>query len=229
MKIKPPDITKLTQKIPIKYITLILAITGVIFLYTLSLFQQPITINSLQSLEDYEGKEVTLTGIIIDYSTTNYGSQLITIQSNKTQLTIFSDTPLQCHNGDHIQATGTIQEYKDTWELILSNPNTATITNTWKNNTIQIKHIANHPKDYLNIPLNITGYIDIIYDNIIYLKDNTSNYTIPLTHPQTSTIDAGKKVFIHATLTYDPTHLRYILTDCETLKQITDQKTNDSP
>lgn len=227
MKIKPPDLTHITQKIPIKYITLILAITGVIFLYTLSLFQQPITINSLQSLEDYEGKEVTLTGTIIDYSTTSYGSQLITIQSNSNQLTIFSDIPLQCHNGDHIQATGTIQEYKDTWELILSNPKAATITKTWQNTTTQLKHIASHPNDYLNIPLNITGYIDIIYDNIIYLKDNTSNHTIPLTPPTTSTPQTGTQVFVHATLTYDPTHLRYILTDCKILEQITEQNTID--
>ncbi|MBS3777934.1 MAG: hypothetical protein KGY50_01420 [Candidatus Thermoplasmatota archaeon] len=227
MKIKLSVITQIRRKIPIKYITLILAIIGVIFLYTLSLFQQPITINSLQSLENYEGKEVTINGTIMDYSITSYGSQLITIQSNSTQLTIFSDTPIQCHSGDNIQATGTIQEYKDTWELILSNPKAATITETWQNNTTQLKHIASHPKDYLNIPLNITGYIDIIYDNIIYLKDNISNHTIPLIPPTTSTPQTGTEVFVHATLAYDPTHLRYILTDCKTLKQITDQNTID--
>jgi len=220
MKIINNIILKKIRHIPLKYLILVFAIFGVILLYTFSLYQQPIILTSIASLKDFEGKEVTLSGTILDYSTTNYGSQLITIQSNSTQLTIFSDTILPCRVGDEIKATGTIQEYKNSWELILSNPKAATIISTWKNKTTTIKQIAEHPKDYINIPLNISGYIDILYDNIIYIKDNSSQYTVPLIPPSKSIPKPGDNVYVHAELSYDPTHLRYILTDCKCIKQL---------
>jgi hypothetical protein len=220
MKINNNLIHKILAKIPLKYITLILAIMGVFFLYALSLLQQPIVLTTVDSLEEYNGKEVTLTGTILDYSNTRYGSQLITIQCNSTKVTVFSETPLSFFKGDIIQATGTIQEYKNTWELILSNPKAATIQTTWQNKTTTIKDIADHPQDYLNIPLNITGYVDMTYDSIIYLKDSVGNYTIPLIPRISSTPPTGSYVYTHATLTYDPTHIRYILTDCKTIQQI---------
>ena len=219
MKINTEPLTKISRKIPVKYLTLFLSISGVLFLYALSLTQQPIILTNISSLEDYEGKEVTLTGTIIDYTTTSYGSQLITIQKNTTQLTVFSDLPLVCRQGDQLQATGTIQEYKNGWELILSNPKTATIISTWENKTTTIKSIADHPQDYLNIPINTTGIIDIKYDELIYIKDNTGNYTIPLLPPNFPIPDPGTTIYLHATLTYDSTHLRYILTDCTILKE----------
>ena len=219
MKINTPLIQKILQKIPLKYVTLFLSIAGVIFLYGLSLFQQPIILTTFDSLEDYEGKEVTLTGTIIDHTTTSYGSQLITIQSNSTQLLVFSDKPLTVHTGDIFQGTGTIQEYKDSWELVLSNPKTATILSTWQNKTTQIKDLAEHPQQYLDIPINTTGKIDHIYESIVYLKDDTGNYTIPFLSENNKIPDPGTNVFIKASLTYDAAHLRYILTDCVIIQQ----------
>ncbi len=220
MKINRSLLHNILEKIPLKYITLILAIMGVIFLYALSLLQQPIVLTTVDSLEEYDGKEVTLTGTILDYSNTRYGSQLITIQCNSTTLTVFSETPLSFFKGDILQATGTIQEYKNTWELILSNPKAATIQTTWQNKTTTIKDIADHPQDYLNIPLNITGYVDMTYDTIIYLKDGVGNYTVPLIPPTSSIPPTGSLIYVHATLTYDSTHIRYILTGCKTIQQI---------
>lgn len=226
MKITPLSYSKKTKKIPVKYITLCLSIVGVIILYTLSLSQQPIILNSIESIEEYNGKEVTLTGKIKDHTTTNYGNQIITIQCNSTELTIFSETPLQIHNGDTLQATGTIQKYKDTWELIVSNPQAATIVSTWQNKTTDIKDLAQHPKNYLNIPLNLTGYIDSTYDSLLYLNDATGNYTIPLIAPTNTIPETGSHVYFQATLTYDPSHLRYILKECTTIKPI-QQNTED--
>lgn len=214
MKLNASIMPKILQKIPLKYFTLILSITGVIFLYALSLFQQPIILTSFDSLEDYEGKEVTLTGIIIDQTITSYGSQLITLQCNSTQLTVFSDSPFTIHAGDTFQGTGTIQEYKDSWELILSNPKAATILTTWQNTTINIKDLAEHPKNYLNIPVNISGTIDIVYDSIIYIKDETGNYTIPFLPENNPIPKPGTNVSLQATLTYEPHNLRYLLTEC---------------
>ncbi|MDG6219628.1 MAG: hypothetical protein QCI00_09350, partial [Candidatus Thermoplasmatota archaeon] len=70
MKLVGLLIQKILKKIPLKYLTLILAIIGVFFLYSLSLLQQPIILTTVESLEEYEGKEVTLTGTILDYSNT---------------------------------------------------------------------------------------------------------------------------------------------------------------
>ena len=220
MKINKPQLNKLTKIIPIKYLTLLFSISGVIFLYSLSMFQQPILLTSIQTLDEYEGKEVTLSGIILDYSTTNYGNQIIKIQCNSTELTVFSETPLSFHKGDMLQATGTIQEYKDNWELIISNPKTAKIKETWQNKTTTIKDIAEHPEDYINIPRNITGYIDLTYETLTYLKDSSGTYTLPLTTPTQSIPKIGSKVYLHATLSYDSTNARYILTDCNSIQEI---------
>lgn len=226
MKINSNRLRTKLKKIPVKHLTLLLSICGVCMLYGLSLFQQPILLTSIQSIEDYEGKEVTLTGSIIDYTSTKYGSQLITVQCNTTKLTIFSEQSLSIHKGDIIQATGTIQKYKDSWELILSNPKTAKIMTTWKNRTVKISDLANHPNDYLDIPCNITGYIDLTYENLIYITDYSNTYSIPLIHYDNTIPKTGTNVHIHATLTYDPNHLRYILTDCEQLDKITPNQEN---
>jgi len=208
------------KKIQLKYITLIFSIIGIILLYSLSLTQQPIIIDSVQSIEEFEGKEVTLSGIIQEYQSTSYGNQLIHIKCNNTTLTVFSESPLTLHIGDKIKATGTIQKYKDSWELILSNPKSATIINSWQNRTIQIVDLANHPKDYLDIPINITGFIDLKYDDIIYIRDLTHNNTIPLVTPFFSTPDTSTKIYAHAQLYYDSINLRYLLKDCSCLEPI---------
>jgi len=218
MKINLNILSNKFKRIPVKKLTLMLSIIGVCVLYGLSLFQQPILLTSLQSIEDFEGKEVTISGTILDYTTTNYGSQLITIQCNKKDLTIFSENTLPIHKGDTIQATGTVQKYKDSWELIISNPKSTKITSNWQNKTIEISELAKHPKDYQNIPLNITGCIDLKYNDLIYLTDQSKNYSIPLIQSNLSLPDTGTNVFVHATLTYDPLHLRYILTECEKIQ-----------
>lgn len=211
---------QIIKKIPLKYITLFFSIIGIIILYSLSLTQQPIIIDSIQSIEEYEGKEITLTGIIQEYQSTSYGNQLITLRCNNTTITVFSETPLSLHIGDNIKATGTIQKYKDTWELILSNPKSAIITESWQNRTINIVDLANHPNDYLQIPINITGYIDIKYDDIIYIRDLTNNNTIPLITPVFSSPETSTKIYAHATLHYDSINLRYLLKDCSCLEPI---------
>jgi hypothetical protein len=218
-----PGIKKIEQiknKIPVKYFTLSISIIGVIFLYMLSLFQQPIVLTSGQSIEDYEGKEVTLEGIILEYQTTNYGNQFITLQFNSTQITVFSETPIPIHIGDLLQATGKIEKYKDSWELILSNPKATRTVEKWQNRTIQIKDLANHPDDYLQIPINVSGYIDVKYDDLVYICDYSNNYTIPLIPLNNSIPDAGTSIYAHATLTYDPANTRYILTKCNNIKPI---------
>ena len=219
MALRKKKFEQITNKIPVKYLTLFISIIGVILLYTLSLFQQPIVLTSVHSIGDYEGKEVTLEGIILEYQTTKYDNQLITLQCNSTQLTVFSEKPISVHIGDLLQATGTIEQYKDSWELIISNPKTARIIEKWQNRTIQIKDLATHPDDYLQIPINVTGVIDMKYDDLIYLRDTSNDYTIPLIPSNNSIPETGTLIFAHATLTYDPANLRYILTDCYHLRQ----------
>ncbi len=208
---------QITNKIPVKYLTLFISVIGVILLYTLSLFQQPIILSSVQSIGDYEGKEVTLEGIILEYQTTKYDNQLITLQCNSTQLTVFSEKPISIHIGDLLQATGKIEKYKDSWELILSNPKATRIIEKWQNRTIQIKDLASHPEDYLQVPINISGYVDLKYEDLIYLRDYSNNYTIPLIPSNNSIPSTGTSIYVHAMLTYDPANLRYILTNCNNL------------
>lgn len=103
-----------------KYLIILIAIGSLLGLYILSLFSQPVLV-PLSKLQAYTGQQVIVQGIITDYRTTTYGSQLITIrdaQNSTSSAVLYIEGELLVEYGDTIQATGDVQHYKNQWEVV---------------------------------------------------------------------------------------------------------------
>ena len=65
----------------LKYFSLIFSIIGIAALYSMSLVSQPIIVE-INQLSDFEGREVTVEGVVVSFFETKYGCQLITIKKD---------------------------------------------------------------------------------------------------------------------------------------------------
>jgi len=200
----------------IKYITLLIALIGVVILYILSLYAQPPIIH-LSELPDHEGKIITTQGTINKYHQTDYGNQIITIIDNGTKATVFASTPTDIQSGDVIQVTGSVEQYQDTWEIMVDDPKAIQILKKWDQSTTPLWEIAQNPTLYHDQNLNVTGYIDSIYESYLYFTDNENEHTILVILPQTNniTLHTGELVILKAQFNYDPTQLQYIFSITE--------------
>lgn len=195
----------------LKYLPLIASILGILLLYTISLLNQPIFI-TLDQIDEYDGKTITIDGKVIDYHTNNYNNQLITIQQFNNTLLLYLDSPIDVQNGDEIKATGKVQQYKETWELIVKQTTDIVIIQEWKHNNINLKDIALNPTHYLQQNVNVTGYIDLVFDEYFHLKDKEQTYTffVKIPYNTNTTIYPGKLINLHAYFTYYPEQTRYL-------------------
>lgn len=195
----------------IKYLSILSSAGGIILLYTLSLYAQ-VPIIDIENIGDYDGKLVTTNGTVIEYHTTNYGSQLITIQQNNSTLILFMEKPINIQKGDIVQATGIVQQYQNDWELIIDQPKQFIILKTWANNTLDLSDIAKNPTYYVNQNLNVTGYIDLIYDDYFHFIDENKEYMCIVKKPfiENLTIYTGQKINLKAYFTYDSPQTRYL-------------------
>ncbi|MFH1013186.1 MAG: hypothetical protein V1769_01610 [Thermoplasmatota archaeon] len=215
----------------IKYISLLIALIGIAALYTLSLFAQAPSIE-LSQLPAYENEIVTTQGTITKYYQNDYGNQIITIRNNNTTATIFASVPATVQSGDTIQATGKVEHYKETWEIIIDDPKDLTIIKKWNETTIQLWEIAQNPITYVECNLNVTGYIDSIYESSLYFTDNNFEHTIlvMISKKENITFYPGEPVVLSAQLLYDSTQLKYFFSLSETyhhLQPITEETIDD--
>lgn len=195
-----------------KYLTILLAIIGILLLYYISLFTHPTPID-LKDIHTYEGKEITTTGIVQAYRSTSYGNQFITIQQNNSTATVFLEEPINVFSGDLIQATGMVQKYENTWEIIIDHPQQISILMPWNHSATPLWEVAQNPSIFSNMNLNITGYIDSTFDTHFYITDFEGNHTLLVTHPLSKKISTypGQQVRIHGYFTYNDFYLRYQL------------------
>jgi len=99
--------------------SLIFSITWILFLYVLSKLAQ-LPIIELHELPDYEGKEVTIKGIVTEQHQTRYGGQVISIEDQNSSAIIFVETKTDVGYGDRIQVTGEVQKYRDEWSVVVN-------------------------------------------------------------------------------------------------------------
>ncbi|MBE3139139.1 MAG: hypothetical protein IMZ53_00985, partial [Thermoplasmata archaeon] len=62
-----------------KYLIILIAIASLVVLYFLSLVSHPVLI-SLSALPTHNGQQVIVQGVVTEYRTTTYGSQIITLR-----------------------------------------------------------------------------------------------------------------------------------------------------
>lgn len=96
----------------------------------------------------------------------------------------------------------------------MNDPKSYRIIKKWNETTTPLWEIAQNPTTYQDQNLNVTGYIDALYDAYFYFTDTEADYTIPVFFEQSynSSLYTGEPVVLTAYFSYDPTQLRYIFT-----------------
>ena len=196
----------------LKYFSLLFSVVGILILYFLSRLSLPPLIE-INRMPDYVGKQVTIEGLVADYRTTRHGSQIITIKSNNDSATVFVEGTINLEYGDKIQATGEVQKYEDGWELVINDRNFVKVLEKWHNKSFPLWQLAENPTKYLNLNVNVTGYIESLSNAYFYLVDIENKYSLIVFYklPKSVTIFPGQKVSASGKFSFDEENFRYQL------------------
>lgn len=198
-------------KLELKHFSIIIAIAGIAFLYILSTLSQPINID-LNKVPKYEGKKIITTGRVVDYYQTKHGTQIITIKEQNVTAKIYLEGRVKVEYGDLVQASGTVEKYNNEWEIVVNNEKQVDIIQKWQNNIIPVEQVAAHPQTYQGLNINITGFVDLIYENYFFLTGNQKNYQLMVFYKDyNSTLQPGKKASVAGKLEYNQEQLRYCI------------------
>ena len=196
----------------IKYFCILFSVLGILLLYFLSLLSQP-TMIELANISSYEGKMVIVQGITKEYYTTTYGNQIIIIEEDNFTTTVFLEEQINIEYGDLIQVTGLVQKYEGSWEIVVDDARFVHIVKKWNIISMPLWQIAENPNRYSGLNVNVSGYIDTIYDDYFYLTDLEGDYSIIVyyTTQDNFILSSGQKVSVAARFTYSLGDFRYKL------------------
>ncbi len=198
-----------------KYLIILIAVGSLIALYVLSLISQPIHV-PLSTLQTYNGQQVIVQGIVTDYRTITYGTQLITIremQNSTNSAILYIEGELLVEYGDMIQATGEVQQYKNQWEIVVNDPQTLVILQKWHSLSFPLWQLALHPENYLDTTVNVTGIASQTSGSSFTLTSTDGKYSIDVTYQSSCPHQFSKSdtVAVGARFLYDPTTCRFFL------------------
>ena len=196
----------------LKRLSLLFATSGTLFLYFLSILSEPYVVD-LSDLPNYAGKKITTNGVVTEYFTTKYASQMITIKNENFTAIVYLEGICDVEYGDRIQATGEVQKYMDDWEVIVDNKKNLKIVEKWDNVSFPIWQLAQNPTKYLGLNVNVTGYIESIFDSYFYIVDIENKHSLVVFYDSYAGLSLypGKKVCISAKFLFDEKNLRYKL------------------
>jgi hypothetical protein len=200
-------------KMQLKYLAIIIAITGTCFLYYVSTFAQP-TIIELHQIPEYEGKQVTVEGTVIEHHLTSYKGHIIEINdNNNSKTTIYVEEETTVDYGDTIQATGIVQKYKGEWEIVVDNKRFVKIIQKWNDTRCPLWQLAENPNRYVGMNVNVTGIIDRWYDAFFYLIDSEDEHSVIVSCDSftCSNVSQGDTVAVAGRFMYDTECLRYMI------------------
>jgi hypothetical protein len=193
----------------LKHFSLIFSIVGIACLYFLSTLSQPILIE-LKDVPKYEDKSVVVEGIVTENYLTSFGSQIITIESDNASSIVFLEGKVDVEYGDKIQATGKVQKYKGDWEIVVDNVDFVKVIQKWQNISMPLWQLSSFPTKYEGLNVNVTGYVDTMYDTYFYLNDPEEKYSlIVFCNPSKYNIHSGQKVNVAAKFSFNNEDFRY--------------------
>jgi hypothetical protein len=198
------------------YIVILSTIISLVVLYGVSLISQPEQV-LLSSLSFHDGQQVLVQGIVTDYRTTTFGSQLITLResiNDGSSAVLYVEGVVSVEFGDRIQAIGKVKRYKDQWEVMVSNPLSVTIVEKWGNQTFPLWQLAKHPDRYCDTNVIISGILTQKQSSSFVLTDTTETYFLDVScdHSSLSSFSNGDAVEVAGRFIYEPRVLRFMLT-----------------
>jgi len=200
----------------LKHFSLVFAVLGTLLLYFLSILAEPAVIE-LGELPDYEGKKIITEGFVSDYFTTKYASQMITIKNDNFTAIVFLEGISDVEYGDKISVAGEVQKYMGDWEIVVDNEKNLNIVEKWNNLSFPIWQLAQNPGRYLGLNVNVTGYVESVFDSYFYIVDIENKYSLVVFYDSFSglSLQSGKKAFVLGKFLFDEKNLRYKLELCE--------------
>ncbi|MFH1101745.1 MAG: hypothetical protein V1726_06895 [Methanobacteriota archaeon] len=201
----------------LKTIVIVFSVLGVILLYVLSLFSQPIPV-ALSEVSQHEGKRICVTGMVLSHRVTSTGSELIEIQNqnmtaaNSTVVTLYVEEETQVGFGDIIRVTGKVQNYKGTWEIVVSAANEIQILQSTSTLCVPLRQLALAPERYIDLPLNVSGVVDVLGDGCFSLVDDRGEYMLSVVCSSSviSGVGLGAPLVVSGRLKYESEGFRYV-------------------
>jgi len=198
-----------------KYLIILIAIASLVALYFLSLVSQPVLI-SLSALPTYNGQQVIVQGVVTEYRTTTYGSQIITIRDMKNSthsVTLYIEGEVSVEYGDTVQAIGGVQQYKEQWEVSVNNPQFVTILQKWNNQSFPLWQLAENPDKYLGTNVNVTGIVTQKHESSFSLTDSEGKYSIDVSYDSSRHHQFSKddSVAVAGRFLYETKTFQYVL------------------
>ena len=196
----------------LKHFSLIFSIIGILVLYFLSELSH-IPLIEISEMPKYEGKQATIQGIVTNYYMTRHGTQIISIKEENSTAEVFVEGGIDVEYGDIIKATGEIQKYQDKWELIINDKRFVKILEKWNNISFPLWQLAENPSKYLNLNVNVTGYVESISNAYFYLVDIENKHTLIVFYkiPKNLSIYPGQRVSVSGRFSFDKENFRYQL------------------
>lgn len=199
-------------------VSLFTAFVGTLFLYALSLSIQPVEI-SIDEVQKFEGREVRINGVVSNVFITSSDNQIILLkgmdEKSKTELTIFSEKPIDVEIGDFVSAEGKVTRYKGKLEII-TDGRIEIILRSSQN--ISLFRLSNYPANYVGREINTTGYIKSIDGNIITVE-NHSYYISTIASPiDLDEVSKGDHVLVRGLFLYDRRTFSYYILSSKVVK-----------
>lgn len=207
------------EKMKFKYIVIFIAMGGLLALYVISHFSQPMVV-SLSSLPVHEGHQVIVEGVVTAYRTTTSGSQIITIrdiQNTTDSVILYLEGTVSVEYGDIVQATGAVQQYKGQWEVIINSPQFVTILQKWGNRSFPLWQLAENPEQYCDTNVNVTGVVSQTAGSSFTLSSPDVKYSIDVFYDISYhyMFSKGDMVMVEALFFYDASTMRFKLAATE--------------
>jgi DNA/RNA endonuclease YhcR with UshA esterase domain len=198
-----------------KYLIILIAIASLVALYFLSLVSQPVLI-SLSALPTYNGQQVIVQGVVTEYRTTTYGSQIIIIrdkENSANSVTLYIESEVSVEYGDTVQAIGEVQQYKEQWEVSVNNPQFVTILQKWNNQSFPLWQLAENPDKYLGTNVNVTGIVTQKHEASFSLTDSEGRYSIDVFYDSSRPHQFSKddSVAVAGRFLYETKTFQYVL------------------
>ncbi|MBK5190265.1 MAG: hypothetical protein JJE19_02030 [Methanosarcinales archaeon] len=199
---------------------IIFSLLGVCILYVISLFITPPFV-PLDDISLHEGTVIRTSGVITEFSVTEYGDVLMKIEGNKTELPIFVESAndrtelLNLSYGDEIEVEGRVQVYRGDYELIVSGNAIKEVT-PQKSNISFVAQIAAQPEEYRGKKIRVAGYVEDVYTRVFYLRDEPGNHRMrvklrTINTNSISELHEGDKIIAEGMLSYNAGDMRYEL------------------
>lgn len=194
-------------------LVILFAAVGISILVVISIISHPVSISS-DKLQNYYGREVVVSGVVIERYETNNGNTLLRLHSDNITVPVFVLGVTPVAPGDEIRVIGRVQYYGSEYEIVVSDCKNIEITKQWSSTNISIVQLKYQAEKYVNTNVNVTGYACSVTSSGFTLVDSINNCksSIKVIFRKSVLVPTERStVYVRAELLYDTNSFSYFL------------------